>query len=55
MFWKGAKKSADDLWISRFLLYRLTEEYGFGVELHPKPVQGDWNGSECTSIFQQKK
>ena len=46
LFGKGATKVSDDLWISRYLLYRLTEQYdGVTVELHPKPVVGDWNGS----------
>lgn len=44
-FAKGAKKAADDLWISRYLLYRLSESYGYIVDIQPKPVKGDWNGS----------
>ena len=23
----------------------MSEDYGFKIELHPKPVTGDWNGS----------
>jgi glutamine synthetase len=23
----------------------MSEDYGFKIEFHPKPVQGDWNGS----------
>ena len=42
---KGKLKAADDLWISRYLLYQMSEEFGFIIELHPKPVIGDWNGS----------
>jgi len=37
--------AADDLWMARYLLQRVTEEFGVGLEFHPKPVQGDWNGS----------
>ena len=44
-FAKGAKKAGDELWIARYLLNRITEEYGYYIELHPKPVKGDWNGS----------
>lgn len=50
-FAKGAKKAADDLIVSRYLLYRLSESYGFSVELHPKPVKGDWNGSGMHANF----
>ncbi|MEL6673100.1 MAG: glutamine synthetase, partial [Bacteroidota bacterium] len=41
----------DDLWISRYFLYRLAESYGYTVELHPKPVKGDWNGSGMHANF----
>lgn len=48
---KGAKKAADDLMISRYLLYKTTEQYNCKVELHPKPVKGDWNGSGMHANF----
>ncbi len=44
-FGKGAKSTGDDLQVSRYLLFRIAESYGLHVELHPKPVKGDWNGS----------
>ncbi|MEL6649189.1 MAG: glutamine synthetase beta-grasp domain-containing protein [Bacteroidota bacterium] len=50
-FSKGAKKAGDDLWVSRYFLYRLAESYGYTVELHPKPVKGDWNGSGMHANF----
>ncbi len=50
-FGKGARSASDDLWISRYLLYRLAEEYGYDIELAPKPVKGDWNGSGCHANF----
>ena len=35
----------DQLWVARWLLERIGEEWGYWVELHPKPIKGDWNGS----------
>jgi glutamine synthetase len=51
IFGKGAKRACDDLLISRFLLYRISEKYGVIVELDPKPIKGDWNGSGMHSNF----
>jgi len=45
IFGEGAKKASDELWLSRFLLIRLTEKYDLKVDFNPKPVEGDWNGS----------
>ncbi|MBL31653.1 MAG: glutamine synthetase [Flavobacteriales bacterium] len=47
--------AGDDLWVARYLLHRVTEEYGVGLEFHPKPVQGDWNGSGMHCNFSNKK
>ncbi len=33
------------MWISRYILHRVAEEFGVGVSFDPKPVLGDWNGS----------
>lgn len=38
-------KMGDDLWISRFLLYRVAEDFGVTVTIDPKPMPGDWNGA----------
>ena len=46
--------AGDDLWIARYLLHRVTEEFGVGLEFHPKPVQGDWNGSGMHCNFSNK-
>lgn len=51
IFAKGGKKAGDEIWISRYLLDRLCEEYDYYIEYHPKPVKGDWNGSGMHANF----
>jgi len=51
IFAKGAKAAGDQIWVARYLLERLTEQHGMYVELHPKPVKGDWNGSGMHANF----
>jgi glutamine synthetase len=45
IFGKGSKKAADEMWVARYLLERLCEQYDVEVVLHCKPIKGDWNGS----------
>lgn len=35
----------DEIWLSRFLLDRVCEEFGVIASLDPKPMPGDWNGA----------
>ena len=35
----------DHLWMARFMLYRVAEEFGVQVTFKPKPIPGDWNGA----------
>ncbi len=51
LFAKGAKQAGDELWVARYLLDRLTENFGYYIEYHPKPVKGDWNGSGMHANF----
>ncbi|HMQ07749.1 MAG TPA: glutamine synthetase beta-grasp domain-containing protein [Saprospiraceae bacterium] len=51
VFAKGAKEAGDQLWAARYLLERVGEEFGVRINLHPKPVQGDWNGSGMHTNF----
>lgn len=36
---------SDHLWLARWLLNRLAEDFGIEVSLACKPVKGDWNGA----------
>jgi glutamine synthetase len=52
VFGKGSKRAADEMWMARYLLNRLTEKYGVDVEYHCKPLgDTDWNGSGMHANF----
>jgi len=44
-------ESGDSVWLSRFLLERITEYFQVVVSFHPKPMKGDWNGSGCHTNY----
>lgn len=35
----------DHLWMGRFILHRVAEDFGVIVTFDPKPMEGDWNGA----------
>jgi glutamine synthetase len=43
--------AGDDLWTLRYIMERVTENYDCHIELFPKPLLGNWNGSGAHTNF----
>lgn len=50
-FAKGGKNAADDLWMSRYIIHRLSEQHEMHIDMSPKPIWGDWNGNGMHTNF----
>ena len=52
IFAKGAQRAGDEIWVARYLLERIGEQYGYSINWHPKPLGAtDWNGSGMHANF----
>jgi len=44
-------EAGDHLWMARYIMHRVCEDFGLAVSFDPKPIPGDWNGAGCHTNY----
>jgi glutamine synthetase len=47
----SAISAGDELWVARYILHKLSEEFGVCISFKPKPLPNPWNGSGLHTNF----